>query len=209
MEKIEQLAASSDALLTCSICKLLLCEAVQLTCLHNCCRQCFSIATLKSGGVGVTCVACGSFTQDGSEQPNGFVDGQVQRYRAIAESRMCGVCKDNGEHDKTALVRCAACRLSLCGDCISAHRQYNRQHVTQSLEELSTLDEVCPQPSPSACAIHKKPLEVVCVNCEQAKCISCWAECHEKKHETHVVGKESFDNYVGKVISSIASVEVK
>jgi len=207
-EEVERFATATDLLLACSVCRCLLREAVQLKCLHNCCRQCFSEAASKDDcRKGVGCGSCGAVTQVGSEKPNEFVDCQVKRYVMVSESKTCDKCKENGEHDKPALEWCHASQHWLCGDCISAHSQYYRQHVTQSSDEVNSLDEECSKPSVAACAIHKKPLYIACLSCEQVKCISCWSECMEKKHEMHIVGQEAFDAYVTELIASISTME--
>ncbi|XP_019626328.1 PREDICTED: E3 ubiquitin-protein ligase TRIM71-like [Branchiostoma belcheri] len=167
-----------EKFLTCAVCDEIYTDPRVLPCLHTFCTKC--LVKWRKGKSHFTCPTCRQQVrlQEGgiSSLPQYFFMNSLLDFRALHNSEeahaQCQMCKSDNKVDG----RCADCRLLLCKNCITAHRNIPalKDHYIITLDDLKnpgsrpkyTRAPYCPRHTDQRMAFYCQPCaKLVCRDC--------------------------------------------
>jgi hypothetical protein len=188
-----------DSLTDCSICKQTFSDPRILPCVHSFCVQCIkAFSEGKLPGDHIPCPLCQKeFTVpdtgfDGL--PKNFFIDQLKDVTRTSSGRHCeGCCDDSTDPAlrKEAVSFCVDCHQRFCEFCVDTHRRMrvSQGHGLVEINQDETIRFANRDNRIFFCDKHPaKAIEVYCLNCREAVCLTCFVDSHQS-HKCSDVNK--------------------
>ena len=198
-------------LLTCPVCKGLLCIPRYFDCLHTFCTPCLDKhSSAKPYEAKIMCPECGLMSKFASEAVDLPVNELLVRtiqelsQKDIEELRQrCGICTENSDGSlvpeskgKKAVILCEDCKEFMCEKCKEVHQDIFRgknKHKVISLAEVQRGGSkifrslTLKSSGKEKCVVHKKEtLKLYCNLCDKPVCVVCKVTNHDEHQCTSI-----------------------
>jgi len=187
-------AKQLDDITECPICTEVYTDPRVLPCVHTYCLKCIEAWSKdKQPGDKLACPLCRKeFTMSSSgvkDLPKNFFVANFLQMKELSsvesETSPCEACSGGEESESgvqnVASVYCVECQMKLCDHCKRAHRgvKLTRSHKLVDIGEKTGVETLYQSMPPSYCEQHQeKSIEIYCVECKTAVCMTCYIEFH-------------------------------